>query len=126
MGQRNLTTKVVGGVTFDPVYSVNDWGYVGFFVGHNYQCSASGTHSISDQKDFRVEKPFKCRALFPDGTVETVEVVQTDLVRTTVGDMGHDYPVTYPTFGIKKNVHGVDVVIDVTQVYIDLVSITEV
>ena len=37
MGQRNLTTKVVGGVTFDPVYSVNDWGYVGFFVGHNYQ-----------------------------------------------------------------------------------------
>ena len=29
-----------------PIYTVNDWGRTGGFVGTNYKMSAGGTHSI--------------------------------------------------------------------------------
>lgn len=108
--------------TFEPVYTVNDWGYVGYFIGHNYQ-SSYGTHSIKEQTDFQIARDFICEALFPDGTINTVEIVAERPVTVNVSDMGNTYQTMYNKYSMKTTINSLDTFGDIDNLFINLESI---
>ena len=111
---KKLEPVVAGGSTFEPVYTVNDWGSIGYFIGHSPK-EAAGCRA---QTDVKVERPFRCWALFPDETVEWVEVVRTGTNTDIVSDHGKHSTVRSPTYGVKQKVRGVEVAIDLTNIHV--------
>ncbi len=120
-----LDTKTVNGQTFHPCYTVNDWGVDGWFIGTDYQQSASGTHSIAMQTDHRIEREFAADVLWPDGEIRYSKITAGRPSRTTIGDHGNNYDVSSPVWVVCTTARGAGVEVRATELYFDLSTITE-
>jgi hypothetical protein len=78
----------------------NDWGvvYISRSPLRNGTASARRRVEIHEGAGYRVR--------WPDGTVSVERAKLGEPVHTTVGDMGHECPITYQLPGIVTMLHG--------------------
>lgn len=83
----------------------NDWGheYVTYAPDRRHCRSLGRQADALDLKDGQL-----VRVRFPDGSTAT-KAICTRSYSTTVGDMGHVYPVSYDLPGVEVHVHGIEV-----------------
>ena len=110
---------------YQPCYAVNDWGALGYFIGDNHVWSAWGTHSINNQTDYRIRKPFRAMALFPDGSEEHVYVHQK-AYSAHVDDHGHSSVVHSFKHFVIRTVNGIDAHIDASMLKFDLSTVEDI
>ena len=114
------------GRSFDGVYEVVDWFEPAYFIGHKYKSTESGKTSHQIQTDHRIERPFTADALFPDGTIHRVVVSVTGCRRGRISDHGGTYDTSWNIYGVKTSVHGAEVIIPVTSLRFDVLTIEEI
>jgi len=84
---------------------VDDWGVCAYFL--RVVNSSAGTRGIYEQDQTQRLTPGSTwRVLWPDGA-ETIETLQSQTVRSTVQDMGHEYPVQYEEVFVRMSAHGI-------------------
>jgi hypothetical protein len=83
-------------VTWTKLEKSNDWG-------HEYLAPAGQVHSPTGGADasrrVRIPVGAQIRIRWPNGTIESLSVVEKHKT-STVGDMGHDYTVSYELPGV--------------------------
>jgi len=111
---------------FEPIYSINDWEDIRWYIGHNKQISSAGTTGHAMQVDMTIEKPFTCNALFPDGTIEKIKVISLGKKTVSYRDMGNQYSASYKEFATFINYKGIEIRFPLERLYINKQTIQEI
>ena len=119
-----LETTTHQGREFSPCYTIDDWGFIGWFIGTDYRCSSIGTHGIGMPEDYRITKEFSAEVLWPDKEVRNTIITLLDSETITISDHGNQYPVTSPVYGARATANGVSVNVMATELLFDLSTIT--
>lgn len=118
--QAKLRRRVKG--SFLPIYTVNDWNCVKYYIGTDYRCSAAGTAGHSDQVDMYITQNMTAQVMFHDGSIDSV-TLYVDWRDTEYYDMGtrcntrtSECYVLVETLGHKVRIDAAELLIDPTTI----------